>query len=82
MHVQVRRSNGLLERLAPTYPTLQSNTNRNLAICDYTRKDTTEPHTRDTTRSSPPLTGEIRNQGVGKHHLTTISESYDGLPWH
>ena len=82
MHVQVRRNNGLLERLAPTYPTLQSNTNRNLAICDYTRKDTTEPHTRDTTRASPPLTGEIRNQGVGKHHLTTISESYDGLPWH
>ena len=82
MHVQVRRNNRLLERLAPTYPTLQSNTNRKLAICDYTRKDTTEPHTRDTTRASPPLTGEIRNQGVGKHHHTTISESYDGLPWH
>ena len=38
-YVQGRRDNDLLERLAPTYPTLQSNTNRNLAIRElYTQR--------------------------------------------
>ena len=83
MYVQIKRDNDLLEPLAQHTQPCNQTPIATLPFVNYTRKDTTEPHTRDTTRASPPPSParfEIRL--LASTISQTISESYDALPWH